>query len=111
MPSFDRFAEGVVPGSLGPVGARDAEERAPELGTAAAGVARGEDGDAAGAAAVTHTSAIVLGGGFGWVAPESPEPHTHPSLAPSPTRADAAPVEDHVQPPCPSPCQYPQYCG
>ena len=111
MPSFDGFADRFVPGSLGLDEAFEAEERAPALGTAAACVAREGDGDVAGVASGTHTSSIAVGGGFGCEAPESPDPQTHPSRAPSPTRAEAAPLEDQVHPPCPSPCQYPQYCG
>jgi hypothetical protein len=111
MPPLDGFTDRVVPVSLGPVEAGATEERAPGLGAAAAGVARERDGVASGAAAGTHTLSIAVGGGFGWDAPESPDPQTHPSRAPSPTRAEAAPLEDQVHPPCPSPCQYPQYCG
>ena len=62
-------------------------------------------------AAVLQTSSIPSDGGFGWVAPESPDPQTQASRAPLPTRAEAAPLEDQVHPPCPSPCQYPQYSG
>jgi hypothetical protein len=111
MPSFEGFADRVVSGSLGPGEFGAAEDRTPALGAVAAGDAREGDGDVAGVASGTHTSSIAVGGGFGWDAPESPDPQTHPSRAPSPTRAEAAPLEDQVHTPRPSPCQYPQYCG
>jgi hypothetical protein len=66
------------------------------------------DGAPAGAAdgeATTHTSVTVRDGGRACVEPVSPEPQTHPSRSPSATVVDAAPVEDQVQPPCPSPRQ------
>ena len=40
-----------------------------------------------------------------WEDPASPEPQTHPFRSPSPTLVDAAPVEDQLHPPCPSPRQ------
>jgi hypothetical protein len=72
------------------------------------------EGDAAGAAEgedATQTSPIVSDGGRGCVVPASPVPQTHPFRSPSRTVVDAAPVEDHVHPPCPSPRQYPQKSG
>jgi hypothetical protein len=58
-----------------------------------------------------QTSSIPSVGGASCVAGVSPIPHTQPSRSPSPMRADPAPVDAHVQPPDPSPCQYPQKSG
>ena len=64
------------------------------------------DGDA-----TAQTSSMPSAGGSRCVAPLSPVPQTHPSRSPSPTRKEPAPVDAHVQPPRPSPCQYPHYSG
>ena len=47
MPSFEGFADRVVPESLGPVETGATEERAPGLGAGATGVACERDGDVA----------------------------------------------------------------
>jgi hypothetical protein len=78
------------------------------------GVGRGSGLDVGfgpGDAWVGQRSSAVRAGGRSCVAPESPVPQTQPSMSPSPIRAEPAPVDAHVHPPAPSPCQYPQYSG
>jgi hypothetical protein len=60
------------------------------------------DGDGLGG---MQTAVSITDGGRACVDPASPEPHTHPSTSPSATIADAAPSDDHIQPPSPSPRQ------
>jgi len=105
------FGDGVGEGgrcdarAAGPAGALAGGAEAVER--AAVGDAGWIDGVcvAAGEGGGGQTSVTVTDGGRAWVDPVSPDPHTHPSRSPSATLAVAAPVEDHVQPPCPSPCQ------
>jgi hypothetical protein len=108
-PALDGVAGRAVLGRLEPAELGEAEDRTPELGAGGGGVDRVAGGGAAGVAvAGTHTSSMPSDGGFGCVAPESPDPQTQASSAPSPTCVEAAPLEDQVHPRRPSPCQYPQ---
>jgi hypothetical protein len=89
-------------------GGRAEELEAPAAERDASGDAECVCGDAAGVGDevdAMQTSVSVSDGGRACVVPASPEPHTHPSRSPSATVDDAAPVEDHVQPPWPSPRQ------
>ena len=105
--SFDPSPRGV-PGEDDASGAGVVVLRLPEGSGARVGDAEGfgsRVGSGLGSVTGSHTSSIVSAGGFRWLEPLSPEPQTHPSMSPSPTRYEPAPVEAQVQPPRPSPCQ------
>lgn len=95
--------------------------RALGLGDGADGAAPGERaggasdrvglGEGAGEASARQTCSNRVAGGRGWLSPSSPSPHDQPSTSPASTSVLPAPTLDHVQPPCPSPRQYPQKRG
>jgi hypothetical protein len=94
---------GCAPG----LGVGDAPVCWPDVGWLVGDGARDGVGSTAGVGlgSGTHTSSIETPGGFACVLPVSPVPHTQPSSSPSPTVDEAAPIEDQVQAPEPSPLQ------